>query len=369
MKFSIATQDLNAGISTAIKALSQKGNIDIYECIFIEAYNGKLMLRCTDLSTQIDTLLPATMLEDGVCCVQGKLFAEMMRKLSGDEVDIELSGNTMNIRSGASSLNLSTRDYKDFIAMNVVKKNYVVKTTQRELKNLIKMSTFAAASEDNKVILTGALMEFEGEKLKIVALDGFRLSMCTCHMENTNDEPVSAVVYARTLNDINKILMDDDTPVSISVTRSHIEIDLDYTKITVRLLEGNYIKYKQMIPTEHKTRVRIKRTEILDSIDRVSLMARESKANLVKLSFKNKELLISANSEVGHINDALAVETMGDDIDIAFNPRYILDIFKVIDDEYIYMDMSSAVTPAVIRPIQNESYLYLVLPVRLFSQR
>lgn len=369
MKLSISTQDLNAAVSTAIKALSQKGTIDIYECIFIEAYNGNLMLRCTDLSTQIDTIIPATIIEDGVCCVQGKLFAEMMRKLNGDEVDIELSGNIMNIKSGASSLNLSTRDYKDFIAMNEVKKEYVVKTTQAELKNLIKMSTFAAASEESKPILTGALMEFEGEKLKIVALDGFRLSMCTCRIENANDKEMSAVVYARTLNDVNKILIDDDTPVSISVTRSHIEIDLDYTKITVRLLEGDYIKYKQMLPTEHKTRVRVKRSEILDSIDRVSLMARESKANLVKLSFKGSELFISANSEVGRINDSLRVETMGDDIDIAFNPRYIFDVFKVIDDEYIYMDMNSSVTPAVVRPIQNESYLYLVLPVRLFSAK
>lgn len=369
MKFSISTQDLNAGVSTAIKALSQKGTIDIYECIFIEAYKGKLMLRCTDLSTQIDTMLSATILEDGVCCVQGKLFAEMMRKLSGDEVDIELSGNTMNIKSGASALNLSTRDYKDFIAMNEVKKEYIVKTTQRELKNLIKMTTFAAASEETKPILMGVLMEFEGDRLKIVALDGFRLSTCTCRIENSNEKAVSAVVYARTLNDVSKILLDDDTPVSISVTRSHIEIDLDYTKVTVRLLEGEYIKYKQMLPTEHKTRVRIKRTEILDSIDRVSLMARESKANLVKLSFKDKELFISANSEVGRINDSLTVETMGDDIDIAFNPRYILDVFKVIEDEFIYMDMNSAVTPAVVRPIQNESYLYLVLPVRLFNQR
>lgn len=367
MKFAVATQDITSGVSTVIKALSQKGPIDIYECIYLEAYRSELMLRCTDMSTQIDTVIPATVLEEGICCVQGKLFAEIMRKLNGDEVELELTNKTLNIKCGASSLNLATRDYKDFQAMNEVKKDYVVKTTQRELKSIIRMSTFAAASEDTKPVLTGALMEFEGDRLSIVALDGFRLSLCKCRMENANEGAVKALVYARTLNDINKILLDDDTPVSISVTRTHIEVDLDYTKITVRLLEGDFIKYRQMLPNEHLTRSRVNRSEILDSIDRVSLMARESKTNLVKLSFKEKELLISANSEAGRIDDKLEVDTMGDEIDIAFNPRFIMDVFKVIDDEYIYMDMNSPVMPCVVRPIQGDEFFYLVLPVRLFN--
>jgi DNA polymerase-3 subunit beta len=199
----------------------------------------------------------------------------------------------------------------------------------------------------------------------MVALDGYRLALRKESLSAPCGES-SVVVPAKSLAEISRILLDTDETVEIMITKTHLVLDMGCTRMTTRLLEGEYIKYKQILPTDHKTRVRLNRQELATSVERASLMAREGKSNLVKLSFSMDTLTITANNELGKINEEVGIDLSGSELDIAFNAKYFTDVLRTLDDEEIYLDMNSNISPCVVRPVQGDKFYYLILPVRLF---
>ncbi|MEG1547378.1 MAG: DNA polymerase III subunit beta [Clostridia bacterium] len=366
MRFVVDTQQLNAAISTVTKALSTKTTIGILEGIYIQAADNSILLKCTDLSLQIETIVPATVEEDGAIVLPGRLFSEMARRFPNELTNIHTENNTAFLESGRAKATIQCENASEYHTMPEVKHDFEVKIKKNLLKNMIKQCIFATAQDDTKPILTGVLLEIDGNKLSMVALDGYRLAIRKEDISGISGDK-KVVVPAKSFLEISRILEDTQEEISVVFSATHVLIDMGYTRIKTRLMEGEFIKYKQILPDSHTTRVRLKRNELLESIERVSLMAREGKSNIIKFSFEGEMLTLSANSELGKSNEELETDLMGNDLDIAFNSKYFSDVLKTLEDEDIYLDMNNNISPCVIRGVKGDNFYYLILPVRLFT--
>ena len=366
MKLLMDVRTLNAGIATVIKSLSSKPALPVLEGIFLSAEEGGLRIRCTDLSLQIECLVEATVEETGKIVVPGRLFAEMCRKLGEGTVDLRLEARTLTIKSGRVRTTMQCMDPKEYPDMAVVGKTTSLTLPQGALKDMVRQTVFATAQEETKPILTGVLCEIEGREFTTVALDGFRLALRRYPID-TVAEHKEAVVPSKSFVEISRTLPDDEAPVEVQFSATHLLIDMGYTRIISRLLDGDFIRYKSILPSDHATRVRVNRCELLESIDRAMLLAREGNNNLVRFSVSSDTVKISANSAVGRIDEEVPIHLNGDPIEIAFNARYFSDVLKVLDDEEVFLDMNNNVSPCVVRPVQGDEYYYLILPVRIFA--
>ncbi len=372
MRFFVETNELNAGISTVIKALPARTTVNILEGIYLKAAANTLLMRCSDLSIQIETVIAATVEQEGEIVLPGKLFAEMVRKLTGEMTSFDVKKSTASIESGRFKTTLQGENGADFHTMSSVKAEMTVSIRPDALKRMVRGCIFAAAQDDSKPILTGALMEVNENGATLVALDGYRLALRREGAQNTGNQTAIAaapnmIIPARSLVEIARVLPDAGEDVSIVFSRTHIMTEIGPTAITARLMEGEFIKYKQILPESHVTRVRVNRKELMEGIDRVALMARESKSNLIKFTIANSIINITANSEIGRSVEDVEASVMGADIEIAFNARYFTDVLRVLDEEEIFLDMINNISPCVVRPVQGESFYYLILPVRIFS--
>lgn len=366
MRVSVDLKTLQAGIATVVKSLSSRPSLPILEGIYVEASSKGLLLRCSDLTLQIESLIEANVEEEGAVVLPGRLFSEMMRRISAETVSLQTEGKAVLIEAGRSKTSLQYNEAQEFPDMSEGEEPVRVRLPQDLLKEMIRQSVFAAAQEETKPILTGVLCEIEDSSFRMVALDGFRLALKRATVKG-NYARIEAVVPAKSMMEISRTLLDTDDEIEISFSKTHFSLDLQHTRVISRLLDGDYIKYDSILPKEHTSRIRINREELLNSIERATLLAREGNNNLVKFTVQEKMLLVSANSALGRMEEEIEIDLNGEPLEIAFNARYFSDALKTIAEEEIYLDMINNVSPCVVRPIQGESYYYLILPVRIFS--
>jgi len=233
------------------------------------------------------------------------------------------------------------------------------------LKDMIRQAVFSVAADESKPILTGALIEVEDDDINLVALDGYRLALRRekLHRKHNSNR---FVVPGRTLSETAKILSDEDSMISIYTGSNQALIDLGYTRIATRLLEGDFIKYRQILPQEHTTAATVSTLELLEGIERASLLAREGN-NLIKISVQENKFVITSNSEIGTAYEEIEVKMEGKQLDIAFNAKYFVDVLRNLDDEQIMLNFNTNISPCVVRPVEGERFLYLILPVRVFG--
>lgn len=365
MRFTINTKDLNDIISDVSKALSAHSTITILEGVYIEAINNKVLFRCTDLSLQVETIVEAEVEEDGGIVMPGRSFIEYAKRMPGESTTISTEGLKATIESDRAKMQIQGSDISEFHTMPPVKNEVSVKIGMNVFKDMIKQCIFATSQDESKPILTGVLAEIHSDDINMVALDGYRLAMIKRPVEGGEEKNV--VIPAKSLIEIGRILNDTDQIITVTFSRTHVFIDMDYTKITTRLLDGEFIKYKQILPKEHQLRVRANRAELLAGIERAAIIAREEKSNLIRFKFEKESLEIRSNCEFGQSDEQIEVQCMGDPIEIAFNSRYLSEVLKAVDDEFVYLDMNNSISPCVVRPVDGENYYYLVLPVRFFS--
>lgn len=366
MRFSCDTGDLNASLNIVSRALAIRSPKPILEGILFEACDEGLRLTCTDLALGIETVIPATFIEEGRAVLPGKLLCEVVRKLPGGMCDINISDRMQaTIRCATSRTTITGFDPVEYPELPQVDGD-VFSVPQNTLRDMIGRTLFAIAVDESRPILTGCLMEIGKDEMRVVALDGFRLALRKENIDGP-EKPVSAVVGGKVLGDIAKILADTDEPVSLCFSRSHVQMNIGATHIVARLLEGEFIRYRQILPQEWQTRVAVKRGELSSAIDRASLIAREGKSNLVCFKIDGETLDVTSNSENGDMEEKIAVTTEGKDLTIAFNVRYITDVLKALSDDEVFMRFNSNVSPCVVCPTEGDSYLYLVLPVRVFN--
>jgi DNA polymerase III subunit beta len=263
------------------------------------------------------------------------------------------------------NFNIVNMNADDFPELPKINENMMFSIPENILKNMIKETIFAAAQDETRPILMGILFEIKDEKLNLVALDGYRLALRSENLRNTND--INAVIPAKTLNEVSKILEDGENNVNITFTPNHILFNLDKTKIISRLLEGEFIKYNSIIPEEFNTKVIAKREELLECIERASLMAKDSNTNLVKLNIEKENMIITSNSQLGMVKEETNIILQGQPLQIAFNSKYLMDVLKIMEEEEVLLQFSSNVSPCIIKNTKNDNCTYLVLPVRLLN--
>lgn len=365
MKFMIDSKELTAGVLSVIKALPTRTAMPILEGILVEASAAGVKLKCSDLMLQKECTLPATVEEEGFAILPGKFFAEIVRKLPDAVADVCLNAKSVDISCGRAKSSIQCIESTDaFPDMRFDGDSFVVKLKSVDCRDMIAQTVFATAQDDSKPILTGVLIELK-DSITMVATDAYQFAMRSIPLSEPVEER-ALVIPGKSLSEIGRMMDETDEIISLTFTKTHVCVDVGSSRLVARLLDGDYIKYRQILPKEHKTRVLINRAELMESIDRAQLMAREGSNNIV-MRFHGKTLSISANSFVGKTNEEMEVQINGEDIDIAFNPRFCMNILKCIEDENIYMDFTTGISPCVIRPSQGEGYYYLIVPVRIYS--
>lgn len=364
MIFICEKQKLLDAILITQKAITGKSTMPLLEGIYINAEKEGVTLIGSDMDISIQTKIDADVLEEGKVVIDSKIFGEIIRKLPNSEVKIEiLQNDTVQITCEKSVFNVVYMNADDYPSLPEIDSNNSLDFPQNILKNMIKGTSFAIAQDEARPILQGILFQIKEKQLHLVALDGYRLAIRTEYVDNDSD--LEVVIPGKTLNEVSKILEDTDELVSIHFTANHILFDLGSTKIISRLLEGNFVNYKSLLPQEHKILVSVNKQQLQNGIERASLMAKEGNSYLIKLDIKGDTIIITSNSQLGKVREEVSVELQGDDIEIAFNSRYLIDVLKNLEDDTIYMEMTSSVSPCVIRSEQSNNYKYLVLPVRI----
>lgn len=363
MWFTCEKELLENAINTVQRAASNKTTYPILEGILIKAKDDKVILTATDLDLGIETYINANINKNGAIVLNSRLLAELIRKLPNDMISIKMEENNVLIKCQKSEFTLIGNNPEEFPSLPSINENIMYELSQDLLKNMIRQTIFAIAPDETRPILTGILFEIKDGILNFVALDGYRLALKSESIGSY--ENISAVIPGKTLSEISKILEPTDDTVKITFTPNHILFNLENTKIISRLLDGEFINYRQIVPDEYKLRVKVKTDELLDSIERASLLAREGKTNLIKFDISENKMIITSNSQIGKVYEEVDVELEGDEIKIAFNSKYFLDVLRVIDAEEIYLEFTTNVSPCVIKKSDSNNYIYLVLPVRL----
>jgi DNA polymerase III subunit beta len=363
MKFICEKTQLQESISTAQKAVTGKSTMNILEGILLIAKNNELTLIGSDIDLSIETKVKADILEEGSIVVDSKLFGELIKKLPNSSVQIEtLENNSLEVICEKSKAVLKYMNSDDFPSLPKINENMIFSISQKLLKNMIKGTIFATAQDEIRPILTGVKFEIKDKKLNLVALDGLRLALRSEEVDN--DNTISAVIPGKTLSEVSKVLEDSEENVNITFTPNHILFNLSNTKIISRLLEGEFINYNSIIPDEYNLKVVVKRNEFLDCIERASLMAKEGNTNLIKLNIQDDQIVITSDSQLGKAREELNVIMQGDPLKIAFNARFLIDVFKIMDEEEIMLELTSSVSPCVVKNKNKNNCTYLVLPVR-----
>lgn len=368
MKFSCDKISLSNAVNKVIKGVTPRTTLPILQGILLKSEDDKIVMYTTDMEIGIQCSVDASIIERGSIVVSSKVFSDLVRKLPDDTVFFESDeNNTVNIRCGFSEFSISGNSSEEFPDIPDVIKDVTLTLKQKVLKEMIKMTSFSVAQDMTRPILTGILMEVSKNIINMVALDGYRMAIKKYASEELltkNLDDFSVVIPGTTANELLRVMEDSDDDVSISFTGNQILFEFNGTKVISKLLDGNYMNYKAVIPKDFKSVVIVDKDDLIGAIDRASLLA-SNKSNLIKFTFNERELVISSNSEKGKMSERLNIEIEGNLIEIAFNSRYLLEALRVIDSEKIKMSMINSINPMIITPIENDDYLYMVLPVKL----
>lgn len=368
MKIICSKGNLLNGFLTVQKAVSSRTSLPILEGILIEAEDNKIKLMATDLEIGIESYIEGEIQEEGFVVLSSKIIVELIRKLPDASVEINVDENNKTwIHCASSEFVIQGQSGLDFPELPEVNNQHMIEIPQDLLKHMIRQTIFSVAVEETRPILTGALMEVKENQVNLVALDGYRLALRRGKTVKAENYFISEVIPGRTLNEISKILMENEELVEISKMGNHILFQIGQTSIISRLLEGEFINYEQIIPEEYKTRVKISRHDLLDSCERAALLARQGKNNLIKMEINQDTLVITSNAEIGQVHEEIAIEPEGQELKIAFNSKYFIDVLRNIEDEEIFLEFTTSVSPCVIKPLEENYFTYLILPVRVIG--
>ena len=371
MLFTVNAQDLMDGLNTVTRALSPRPAKQILEGVLIDADDDGVTLTCSDGTLTIESMLTANVTEVGHAVLPGKLFTDLCRKLPGGEVSIRVVDHrTATIKCMSSRSNLAVMNAMEYPEMAEVGEGMDVLLPQNRLKEMIGRVVFAIATDETRQILTGCLLEVHPDEARLVALDGFRLAIQSLKQEfplPEGKDVLKMIIPGRVLNEMSKILPDEETPCRLLFGKTHMQATFGNTRLSTVLLAGEFIDYRKILPPAFKTTAYAPRQSLQNAIDRASLMAREGKNNLIRMAFTQGNLTITSNAEMGDVREEMEAELDGDPLEIAFNAKYLTDVIRNITDDRMCMCFNSSISPCVIRPEEGDQYLYLILPVRVFQ--
>ena len=369
MKFICEKDLLLKGINSVVKAASTKTTMPILEGILIQTNDNEIKLTTYDLEIGIEYVMNCNVYEQGNTVVNAIMFSEIIRKLPDTDISIFINENNLLVIECEGSLyKLATMNPEEFPELPKIEIENSITLEQNTLKNMIRKTIFAVSTEENRPIFTGCLFEVQNNKLNVVSIDGFRLALKSNFLqEKAND--FSAVIPGKTLNEVNKIISDSFDIITIGISKNQALFEMENCKIVTRILDGEFLNYSSVIPTNWETRIRVNKNAFQDCFERISLISasisEKEKKYPVKINIDIGKVTISCTNQTGDAKEEIYVTTEGKNLEIGFNPKYFLDCLKVIDDEEIFVDFGTSISPCVIRPIDDNEYTYMILPIKL----
>ena len=366
MKLTCEQQTLVKALNIVSKAVTSRTTIPILKGILMKAENNKLMLSSSDLEISIETEISAQIETDGSIVVSAKLFNDIIRKIPQGSIilDVDENGRIMII-SGYSEFTLQGLEVDEFPKITNEEKGKEMIFEKELIRNMIKGTCYAASIDESRGIITGVLMEISKDNLTMVALDGFRMAIKRETVKN--EKEIEIVIAARIMNEIGKILNEneDDEDVKIIADDKKVVFVLKDTRIVARLMEGKFIKYKDILPKNNRIKIKINKNDLMDSVERSSIIAREGKNSFIKFRMEEKRLIITSNSEEGSTKEEIKIEKEGENIEIGFNAKYMADTLRIIYDDEVSMEFNTSISPCLIKPLEGNIFEYLILPIRL----
>ena len=365
MKIKCSKTNLLNSLNIVSKVVSTKTTMPILECILIDVYADCIKLTANDLEIGIETVLEGEVIEMGRIAIEAKIFNDIVRKLPNSDIFIESTPDYRTIiRCEKSKFVISSKSGEDFTELPQIEKEKSIELSQFSLKEIIRQTIFSISDNENNKLMTGELFEVKDGVLQVVSLDGHRISLRNLVLKG-NASNVSVVVPGKTLNDLSKIITGGvDDMVTIYFTDRHILFEFDNTMVVSRLLEGEYFKIVQMLSMDHKIKVRVNNKELFDCIDRATILMRESDKKPIIVNIKDDMMYMKVDTMMGTMDEELDITKDGEEIIIGFNPKFLTDVLKVIDDEDIFIYMRDAKSPCIIRDDAG-TYIYVVLPVNI----
>ena len=370
MKIVCEKEKLLKGINSVVKGVSSKTTMPILEGILIQTNDNSLKLTTYDLEIGIEYITECNVIEQGATVVNAIMFSEIIRRLPNTDISITLNEkNLLVIECEGSLYKLATMNPEEFPELPKINIDNSIEIEQNSLKNMIRKTIFAVSAEENRPIFTGCLFEVNNNKLNVVAVDGFRLAWKSMYL-NVKSNEFSAVIPGKTLNEVNKILNDSFDTIKIGISKNQALFEMSNCKIVTRLLDGEFLNYRNAIPTTWETRVRVNRENLQNCFERISLISSSSiekeKKYPVKLTVDIGKLTISCTNQTGDAKEEIYLSTEGKNLEIGFNPKYFLDALKSIEDPEVFLDFGTSISPAIIQSVEeNGDYIYMILPIRL----
>ena len=356
-------------LNSVIKGVASKTTKPILEGILIQTNDKEIKLTTYDLEIGIEYIIECDVKEQGSTVVNAIMFSEIIRKLPDSEISITLNeNNLLEIECEGALYKLTTMNPDEFPELPKIEIENSIDLEQNMLKNMIRRTIFAVSTEENRPIFTGCVFEVENTKLNVVAVDGFRLALRSIYLqEKVND--FKAVIPGKTLNELNKILLDSFDHVKIGIAKNQALFEMENCKVVTRTLDGEFLNYKSVIPTTWETRIRVNKNSLQDSFERISLISASSiekeKKYPVKVTVDIGKITISCTNQTGDAKEEIFVSTEGKNLEAGFNPKYFLDSLKAIDDEEVYVEFGTSISPCLIKSVENNDYVYMILPIRL----
>ena len=375
MKIICSKSSLLKSVSIALKAVPSKTTMPILECILMDATTNQIKFTTNDMELGIETIVEGTIEEKGKVALDAKIFYEIIRRLPDNDVTIKTDDKyAATITCEKAKFNIVGKSGDDFSYLPYIEKNDAIVISQFTLKEVIRQTIFSIADNDNNKLMTGELFEIIENELKVVSLDGHRISIRNIELKN-NYENKKVVVPGKTLQEISKIVpggVDDD--VLIYLTDNHIVFEFDTTTVVSRLIEGEYFRIDQMLSSAYETKVIVNKKELLDCIDRATLLVKEGDKKPIIMNITDGSMELKINSFIGSMNEDIDIEKEGKDILIGFNPKFFIDALRVIDEENVSLYMVNPKAPCFIKDdegkfiyliLPEETYTYLILPVNI----
>ena len=365
MKIVCSRNSLLSGLNIVSKAVPNKTTMSILECILLETDKDGLTLMSNDMELGIETRVEARIETPGAVCLNAAIFFDIVRKLPENDVTIETDASLKTVISCERAVfRLMGRSNEEFSYLPDIEKFDPVILSQLTLKDLVRQTIFSVSVNDNNKVMTGELLDVNGDRLKMISLDGHRVSIRNVELKNSYPAK-KAIIPGKALGEIAKILDDsEDAEVMIYITGKHCIFEFGETIVVSRLIDGEFFKIEQLLSTDYETKLTIRKKEFIECIDRAILLVREGDKKPVVLDVQDEELRLRMNSNMGSMNDELSISKQGKDIQIGFNPRFLIDVLRVIDDEEIDVYMVNQKAPCFIKD-SAESYIYMILPVNL----
>ena len=363
MKLICSKANLVQGVNIVMKAVPSKTTMAILECILIDATTNEIKFTANDMELGIETKIEGDIISKGIVALDAKIFSEIVRKLPDNEVSIETDENyRTTITCEKAVFTIAGKSGDDFSYLPTIEKNKFIYLSQFTLKEVIRQTIFSISDNDSNKLMTGELFEVTGNELKVVSLDGHRISIRKIELKDSFDD-IKVVVPGKTLNEISKILSGGtEDEVRIFFTSNHIVFEFDKTVVVSRLIEGEYFKINQMLSSDYETKISINKKEFLNCIDRATLLVKEGDKKPIIINITDGDLELKISSVIGSMNENIDITKDGKDIMIGFNPRFLIDALKVIDDEEINIYLVNPKAPCFIKDAE-EKYVYLILPV------